>query len=258
MGKLRGLLLIGAGACVGTYALFPGIDTIADAFPPQAPKQVIALPPAPSLPTVVQAVVYVADAAPRAPVGQLVSGLPLDRTGLTREIQLHLKRAGCYHGSVDGLWSPTVRQSMKTFVDRVNAALPTDEPDVILLAMLQNHKGAACGGWCPTGQRLAPDGRCLPNGVVARTARKDVRADLSSVRIVPASHSMEKHFPSGRPHDKRGRMSLAGPPPPTRSARRSGNKASAKVRARHAASLARVSPFNGFPRWAVRAFSVLP
>jgi hypothetical protein len=256
MGKLRGLLLIGAGACVGTYALFPGIDTTADASPPQAPKQVIVLPPAPSLPTVIQAV-YVADAAPRVPLGQLLSGLPLDRTALTREIQLQLKRAGCYHGSVDGLWSPTVRQSIKAFVDRVNAALPTDEPDAILLAMLQNHKGAACGGSCPTGQHLASDGRCLPNGVVTRTARKDVRVDLSSVRIVPASPSMEKHSPSGRPHDKRERMSLAGPPPPTRSARRAGNKASARVRAWHAASLARVSPSNRFPRWAVRAFSAM-
>ena len=33
---------------------------------------------------------------------------------------------------------------MKAFTDRVNASLPVDKPDQILLALVQNHQGVAC------------------------------------------------------------------------------------------------------------------
>jgi len=257
MNKVTGVALVVAGASIGMYALFSGRDTGADARPQLISAPAIALAPAPTpQPIAVQAVVYVADAAPRVPVGQPVSGLPLDRTGLTREIQLQLERVGCYHGNIDGLWSPKVRQSMKAFTDRVNATLPTEQPDIILLALVRSHKGAACGGSCPSGQAFAPDGRCLPNGLIARTAKKEVLADKKSPAKAAPMPSIEKHLSSvGQPYDKQGRMSLAGPPPPLRSARRPRTDTHSKTRARYAAPAVRVSTSNRFPRWAMKAFN---
>ena len=101
---------------------------------------------------------------------------PLDKDGLTREIQRQLKRAGCYGGAITGVWSPAVRQAMKAFTDRVNAALPVEQPDHILLALVQNHKQATCGAACPPGQSAGGDGRCLPNALLARAKKSNARA----------------------------------------------------------------------------------
>ena len=90
------------------------------------------------------------------------------RQGLTRDIQRELKRVGCYDGDVSGEWSPRTRQAMKAFIDRVNAALPVDEPDHILRTMVQGHPGHACGQACPAGQTATNQGRCLPTGIVAQ------------------------------------------------------------------------------------------
>jgi len=55
-----------------------------------------------------------------------------------------LKRAGCYDGEISGVWSPRTREAMKAFTTRVNATLPVDKPDQILLALVQGHQGVAC------------------------------------------------------------------------------------------------------------------
>src|SRR4029079_5537552 len=88
--------------------------------------------------------------AVRTPVGQSAAmrGPPLDRVALTRELQRQLQRVGCYGGSISGTWSPSTRRAMKEFTERVNAALPTDKPDAILLAMVQNHEEKTCGAGC--------------------------------------------------------------------------------------------------------------
>ena len=92
------------------------------------------------------------------------------RQGLTRDIQRELKRVGCYDGDVSGEWSPRTRQAMKAFIDRVNAALPVDEPDHILRTMVQGHPGHACGQACTAGQTANNQGRCLPTGIVAQNS----------------------------------------------------------------------------------------
>jgi len=70
--------------------------------------------------------------------------LPRDPTALTRQLQSELKRAGCYDGEISGVWTPRTREAMKAFTTRVNAALPVDKPDHILLALVQGHQGVAC------------------------------------------------------------------------------------------------------------------
>lgn len=67
------------------------------------------------------------------------------RANLTRDIQNELKRVGCYDGEISGEWSSSTRRAMKAFIDKVNAALPSDEPDHILRTMVQGHPGNACG-----------------------------------------------------------------------------------------------------------------
>lgn len=113
--------------------------------------------------------VVVVREASRTQVGQstALSGPPLDRTALTRELQRQLQRVACYAGSVTGVWTLSTQRAMKAFTDRVNASLPIGEPDAILLAMLQNHGSKACGPDCATGQPyrrwpLPPQRDCCP------------------------------------------------------------------------------------------------
>lgn len=57
-------------------------------------------------------------------------------------------------------------------MERVNATLPHDEPDYILLTLVQGQTGQACGKLCPPGQSTSDGGRCIPNAVLAQSARR--------------------------------------------------------------------------------------
>jgi hypothetical protein len=81
-------------------------------------------------------------AAPRQPPQGTAS--PRDPAALARQLQSELRRVGCYDGELSGVWSLRTRAAMKAFTDRVNASLPVDKPDQILLALVQNHQGVAC------------------------------------------------------------------------------------------------------------------
>jgi hypothetical protein len=71
---------------------------------------------------------------------------------LARILQIELQRVGCYDREINGIWTTSSRMAMQMFLERVNAALPFDEPNVILLSLVQAHNGAACGKPCPIGQ----------------------------------------------------------------------------------------------------------
>ncbi len=88
-----------------------------------------------------------------------------------------MKRVGCYGGDVTGSWTPSTKRAMSAFMDRVNATLPMDEPDYILLTLVQGHAEIACGAGCPAGQTIGENGRCVPKAVLARDARKSQRED---------------------------------------------------------------------------------
>lgn len=121
--------------------------------------------------------------------GQRAVAVPNDRASLARALQRELQRVGCYDGEISGNWSTSTRMAMKAFTDRVNASLPTDAPDYILLSLVQRHEGKACGTSCPTGQNLSDEGRCVPSAVLAKASPKPVgsvageakEADKSSV-----------------------------------------------------------------------------
>jgi hypothetical protein len=117
-----------------------------------------------------QAVVAPASGEATAAAAPGTSLAPRDastRYKLITDIQQQLKRVGCYWGRVDGSWGASTKDAMRTFTDRVNAELPLDEPDYLLLTLLQSHGGKACGD-CPPGLMLS-NGRCVPQPVVAQS-----------------------------------------------------------------------------------------
>lgn len=93
------------------------------------------------------------------------------RVEITRDLQRELKRVGCYAGDVTGKWTAASRAAMSEFMDRVNATLPAEEPDYILLTLVQGYAGTACGGSCPAGQILSSARRCVPRAVLAQAGR---------------------------------------------------------------------------------------
>lgn len=104
--------------------------------------------------------------------GALDPNNPDSRYKLVVDIQQHLKRVGCYWGRVNGSWNANTRDAMRSFTDRVNATLPIENPDYVLLTLLQAHNGRTCGE-CPAGEVLSGGGRCVPQAIVAQTHRKD-------------------------------------------------------------------------------------
>lgn len=85
---------------------------------------------------------------------------PVSRYDLVIDIQKQLKRLGCYYGRVDGSWGPATKSAVSYFNGRVNAALPSETPDPILLTLLKAHDGKTCGS-CPVGQTASTEGRCV-------------------------------------------------------------------------------------------------
>ena len=122
-----------------------------------------------------------------------VVGPEMGRDELVRNIQRELKRVGCYAGDVDGDWGPGSRRAMVNFTDRVNASLPVDHPDFILLTLLRGHSGAACGKGCPAGHSAVENGRCLPNVVQARRTVEPrvaaVRPSVANEQPAPVTNS---------------------------------------------------------------------
>ena len=110
----------------------------------------------------------IATLAPRTALGaRQLASLPSDRGSVARDLQRELTRVGCYDGEIHGVWTPAARRAMKAFTDRVNATLPTDEPDYILLSLVQAARDKVCGAGCPAGQGFAEGGRCVPNAILA-------------------------------------------------------------------------------------------
>lgn len=127
------------------------------------------------------------------------------RASLARTIQIELKRVGCYDGAVDGSWSPATKRSMKAFTDSVNAVLPVESPDYILLTLLQGQRAAACGVGCPAGEVAAAGGQCQPRAVVAQRVAPPAAASTTaplepktSLRSDPASETEKQRLEAER------------------------------------------------------------
>ena len=110
---------------------------------------------------------------------------PESRYRLVVDIQQQLKRVGCYWGRADGSWGSGTKYAMQSFMTRVNAALPYDEPDYVLLTLLKSHSGEVCGA-CPADQVLLPGGRCVPQTTVAYgQPNPDATAAIAAKETLP-------------------------------------------------------------------------
>lgn len=108
-----------------------------------------------------------------APMGASAP-MPDNAVSLARALQQELQRVGCYDGKMTGTWTPATQRAMKAFMQRVNAALPTDTPDVILLSLVRGNPGTnVCSRACPTGQTAGREGQCVPDALLARRGVKD-------------------------------------------------------------------------------------
>jgi len=99
---------------------------------------------------------------------------------LARQIQSELTRVGCYTGRLDGSWGDQSRAAMTAFIARVNASLPTREPDVILLSLIKGQTGEVCGVACRPGD-VAAAGRCAPRTVLAAADAIPAAAPIEAV-----------------------------------------------------------------------------
>jgi hypothetical protein len=147
---------------------------------------------------------------------------PDARYKLVLDIQQQLRRVGCYWGRIDGSWGYATKDAMKDFTNRVNAALPIDQPDFVQLALVQSRGDNVCGA-CPAGQSLSVSGRCVglpltaqtkqPNAPQLATAPKEVLP--WKAREEPAVQPLFKPVPttvvSTEPLPDR--MAIGGPAP---------------------------------------------
>lgn len=95
---------------------------------------------------------------------------PTDRYKLVVKIQRKLKKRRCYWGRIDGSWGAGSKYAMQAFVDRVNANLPVEDPDYVLLALLQTNSRKTCDG-CPAGHITTDGGSCVPQTILAEEQR---------------------------------------------------------------------------------------
>ena len=142
---------------------------------------------------------------------------PHDRASLVRDLQRELKRVGCYDAEISGVWTAATRNAMTAFTLRINAELPVQEPDNILLALVQGQKDKACGMPCPVGQGLAADGRCLPAAILTLVKRLPTPALAAAAAaehprpapVITGWSATTIAAPLAAPPE--GRMGLAGP-----------------------------------------------
>jgi hypothetical protein len=138
-------------------------------------------------------------------------GNPVPQNGgsITIDLQRGLARLGCYDGEINGAWTTSTRQALKTFLERVNATLPLNQPEPVHLALVQSHADKVCGTGCPPGQGLSRDGRCLPAAILPPGTRPDPRQLTSgSGSTWSTTTTVAPDLPSSL---SEGQMALAGP-----------------------------------------------
>jgi len=177
-----GLALIGAGV-VAAYAVSPRATGLEEhvTLSRQAPIPSQQSPGAAASSGDPPVIISVPQRSPtqnaqvRGEEPQQIFPLPGDRGGLASALQRELQRVGCYDREINGVWTTSSRMAMQAFLERVNAALPFDEPDLILLRLVQAHSGTACGRLCPAGESLSRRETCPPNALRSAKFEPDER-----------------------------------------------------------------------------------
>jgi hypothetical protein len=214
---------------------------------------------------------------------QRANPVPGDRISLVRELQRELKRVGCYSGDVNGVWTTSSRMAMKSLTDQVNATLPIDNPDHVLLSLVRGQQDGVCGTPCLSGQTANENGRCMPSAVSAKApadaappeAKAEVQVEKSSsatgsvdlataaaATALVASAAIPKTEPKAGLSADRTLPATAAPDDahpkngPERSTRHSGRVPSERVNERRTRRTSRNSRPPKFVRNVLRAFGI--
>lgn len=192
MSKLLGCALIVSGAAVAGIAMTLSGDPSEAAVERagDAPHAAVAAKPAPTEKPM--AALPAPAPEPQGPQRKPVTPfhtvtVPNDPVSLSRALQAELRRVGCYEGEINGVWSAPSKRAMKAFTERVNAALPIDKPDYILLSLVQAQPDKVCGSACPSGQVATEQGRCSPAAIVAQAARRAQPPQRVAAVVPPAA-----------------------------------------------------------------------
>jgi hypothetical protein len=73
---------------------------------------------------------------------------------------------------------------MQAFIDRINATLPIEQPDYVLLTLLQANGDKTCGA-CPSGHTATVGGSCVPQTTIAATQRKSGSGGQGGADVLP-------------------------------------------------------------------------
>jgi peptidoglycan hydrolase-like protein with peptidoglycan-binding domain len=137
----------------------------------RAPSLTEAIPPLPeSKPALDAAELSTADIDALEAAGTSLPIDPASQAKLTRLIQRELRRVGCLKAKADGVWGTATQRAMQRFADRIEADLPLDEPDGVLLMLVEKFDDRACGAPCPSGEVPNARGRCEPVEELAAVA----------------------------------------------------------------------------------------
>jgi hypothetical protein len=93
-----------------------------------------------------------------------------------RQLQKALARAECYSGPVNGIWSDASKDAMRGFVQTVNAALPVDNPDDALIALIESNETAKCA----FGRTISTGTLALGNPLQAAAHSQDTPARVTA------------------------------------------------------------------------------
>jgi hypothetical protein len=128
--------------------------------------------------------------------GWSTNGQPqLTGMALTRALQAGLRQAECYDGPVNGFWTSRSKEGMRRFVAAINARLPVETPDQVLLALIEANPTASCSSAQPAAAQPAPaPARTNPEVARAGTAgdQPDTRTDAQAwapVAVLPLGPS---------------------------------------------------------------------
>ena len=115
-------------------------------------------------------------------------------SALARAAQQELYRLGCYNDAINGVWSSPSRSAAQKFLTRVNARLPVEQPDDVLLALLRSTKGFVCNQ-CPVGEAFNSGGDCMPKALVDKPTKP---VPITTGAVVESERSSSDE-PSGQP-----------------------------------------------------------
>jgi hypothetical protein len=162
--------VMSSGTGTDTPVPVPGQHADRASHPASSGKLVVSQSEGPSHSFTEPTVVTVAERTVERSVALGQTLAPRGPDAIGRELQKELKRVGCYAGELNGVWTTSTRQAMNAFTDRVNAKLPTNKPDSILLTLVRGYSSKVCGIPCPSGQSLGRTQECAPNALLAPTS----------------------------------------------------------------------------------------